>query len=299
MSPARQRATVEALERPGARLRANCRLHHLSGRSRRSSCSARWRHVQPKTRVRAIAYPCSAWVELLGLVPPAQRPQNSTRYVQIVVAFTFGFEGKHGIGTDTDAGGVVLMGARLYSPMTGRFLQVDAVFGGACNAYDYTCQDPVNATDLSGTCVPLLHWHGGPLDIFGGRCPTAKQKIEQGLTQSLTSAERNPEANTKIISSITDALECLTDVGGDDLAGIGGCIVAGGSSSIADEIDNESIMGVAFALDPLGAIIGELVSVFSCIPATTNFVGTAMTSPHFVIINVNGACDSGKIILPT
>jgi RHS repeat-associated protein len=62
----------------------------------------------------------------------------------------YGFEGKHGIVTDTDAGGVVLMGARLYNPGTGRFLQVDPVFGGSCNAYDYTCQDPVNQNDLSG-----------------------------------------------------------------------------------------------------------------------------------------------------
>jgi len=62
----------------------------------------------------------------------------------------YGFEGKHGIGTDIDAGGIVLMGARLYSPTTGRFLQADPVFGGSCNSYDYTCQDPLNASDLSG-----------------------------------------------------------------------------------------------------------------------------------------------------
>jgi RHS repeat-associated protein len=74
-----------------------------------------------------------------------------TAYVQVVVAITFGFEGKHGIGTDTDAGGIVLMGARLYSPATGRFLQVDPVFEGSCNAYDYVCADPVNKTDLNGT----------------------------------------------------------------------------------------------------------------------------------------------------
>jgi RHS repeat-associated protein len=43
----------------------------------------------------------------------------------------YGFEGKHGIGTDNS--GVVLMRARLYDPALGRFLQVDAVFGGSCN----------------------------------------------------------------------------------------------------------------------------------------------------------------------
>jgi len=34
------------------------------------------------------------------------------------------------------------MGARLYQPQIGRFLQVDPVFGGSCNSYDYVCQDP-------------------------------------------------------------------------------------------------------------------------------------------------------------
>jgi RHS repeat-associated protein len=62
----------------------------------------------------------------------------------------YGFEGKHGIGTDTDNGGIVLMGARLFAPSLGRFLQVDPVPGGSCNAYDYVCQDPVNSSDLGG-----------------------------------------------------------------------------------------------------------------------------------------------------
>jgi RHS repeat-associated protein len=146
-------AVLEAPEGLATRSRLSCRHcpgHHPSGRPRPSSCRTRPSPAQPKTRVRAIAYPASARVELLRLVPPAQRPENSTRYVQIVVAFTFGFEGKHGIGTDTDAGGIVLMGARLYSPVTGRFLQMDPVFGGSCNAYDYACQDPLNEADLAG-----------------------------------------------------------------------------------------------------------------------------------------------------
>jgi RHS repeat-associated protein len=47
-------------------------------------------------------------------------------------------------------GGVILMGARLYSPITGRFLQVDAVPGGSATAYDYCNADPVNCSDLDG-----------------------------------------------------------------------------------------------------------------------------------------------------
>ena len=67
---------------------------------------------------------------------------------------SYGYEGKHGIGTETDgANTVMLMGARLYNPATGRFLQVDPDFpmlSASANAYDYCDQDPINCSDLSG-----------------------------------------------------------------------------------------------------------------------------------------------------
>ncbi|RSM41296.1 sugar-binding protein, partial [Actinoplanes sp. ATCC 53533] len=53
-------------------------------------------------------------------------------------------------------GGVILMGVRLYSPSLGRFLQVDPVVGGSCNAYEYTCADPVNKQDLDGKFIGLI-----------------------------------------------------------------------------------------------------------------------------------------------
>ncbi|MFC9691851.1 DNRLRE domain-containing protein [Kribbella sp. NPDC056951] len=46
--------------------------------------------------------------------------------------------------------GIVLMGVRLYNPTTGRFLQTDPIWGAGCNAYEYTCADPVDKTDLDG-----------------------------------------------------------------------------------------------------------------------------------------------------
>lgn len=46
--------------------------------------------------------------------------------------------------------GIILMGARLYDPAAGRFLQTDPIPGGSANDYDYANQDPINQYDLSG-----------------------------------------------------------------------------------------------------------------------------------------------------
>ncbi|MEU9884457.1 RHS repeat-associated core domain-containing protein [Sphaerisporangium sp. NPDC051011] len=48
-------------------------------------------------------------------------------------------------------GGLILMGARLYNPKVGRFLQIDPIAGGSANSYDYANQDPINQMDLDGT----------------------------------------------------------------------------------------------------------------------------------------------------
>lgn len=42
------------------------------------------------------------------------------------------------------------MGARVYDPDTGTFLQTDPIPGADANAYGYTDGDPVNETDLTG-----------------------------------------------------------------------------------------------------------------------------------------------------
>ena len=78
--------------------------------------------------------------------------QMSTLQTDSPDGLAYGFEGKNGIGTDIDAGGVVLMGARLYDPTVGRFLQVDPLFGfvDSMNAYDYCGQDPLSCEDLNG-----------------------------------------------------------------------------------------------------------------------------------------------------
>jgi hypothetical protein len=42
------------------------------------------------------------------------------------------------------------MGARLYNPASGRFLQPDPIEGGNANSYEYCSGDPINKVDLDG-----------------------------------------------------------------------------------------------------------------------------------------------------
>ena len=58
---------------------------------------------------------------------------------------------------------VIEMGARQYSPLLGRFLEVDPVTNGSCHRYDYVCNEPVNTVDLDGrvpACVKVRHDSG-------------------------------------------------------------------------------------------------------------------------------------------
>lgn len=63
-------------------------------------------------------------------------------------ATTYGWLGTHQRSSAT-LSGYTLMGVRVYYPATGRFLQIDPVYGGNSNPYLYP-GDPVNFNDISG-----------------------------------------------------------------------------------------------------------------------------------------------------
>ncbi len=73
--------------------------------------------------------------------------------------FDYGWLGQHQRPLETQAGlsPMIEMGARQYSPLLGRFLEVDPVEGGTANDYVYV-DDPVNSVDLDGAKKKKKKW---------------------------------------------------------------------------------------------------------------------------------------------
>jgi RHS repeat-associated protein len=107
----------------------------------------------------------AAWGAITTAIAPTTTATSTRRY---------GWLGAKQRSAETPTG-VIRMGARLYVPQTGRFLQVDPVPGGSANDYDYARQDPVNNFDLDGNLCPDSNckdtW---PKGCLPGQCPGTK-----------------------------------------------------------------------------------------------------------------------------
>ncbi|MEU1731182.1 DNRLRE domain-containing protein [Streptosporangium sp. NPDC020145] len=123
----------------------------------------------------------------------------------------------------------IMMGARLYNPSSGRFLQADPVIGGGENNYSYPT-DPVNGQDLDGKCWAYeLGWSGyewcymtysdHPYHLLAGAVAKLtivaiglyySGKSVKSLIGSLKDVLRNPGAAIAQAAKIRDG--CLKDV---------------------------------------------------------------------------------------
>ncbi|WP_329252181.1 DNRLRE domain-containing protein [Streptomyces sp. NBC_01478] len=93
--------------------------------------------------------------------------------------------------------GYTLMGARVYDPATGRFLQSDPVYGGNANPYAYPT-DPVNMYDLDGR-MGFWKW----LACIGAILGFILQFTPAGMTAKLVTAVRLARARewAKIVTA--------------------------------------------------------------------------------------------------
>jgi RHS repeat-associated protein len=119
---------------------------------------------------------------------------------------------EHETGTPT----LLEMGARAYSPATGRFLETDPIEGGSANDHDYVDGDPVNGFDLAGTCHTRHH---GWSSWRNWRC-TASRRIRHGARRAHHWASKN---RWKLAGWAVSTV-CIVGSGG---AGLAACITAG------------------------------------------------------------------------
>jgi RHS repeat-associated protein len=121
-----------------------------------------------------------------------------------------GTNGRYTEGSNSAGGDIIQMGARPYMPTLGRFLGTDPYEDGNCNDYDYTCGDPVNWSDLSGSYMDA--GEGGYTGVEG--CIS----IECQLDVLIHAIEEHPGLLPIIVGN--PLVQCLVN-GGCSTPGVG------------------------------------------------------------------------------
>lgn len=99
----------------------------------------------------------------------------------------------------TSGTGLLLMGARLYNPVTGQFTSLDPVIGGNTTPYTYP-QDPINGYDTTGEVDLQDNPGGAPVDGPGG---ASRGGAADGyrLNRHLSQLQRYGAAGTRQLES--------------------------------------------------------------------------------------------------
>ncbi len=107
---------------------------------------------------------------------------------------SWNYVGQHQKLTETEtgpiSGGIIQMGARVYIPVLGRFLQVDPVEGAGDTAYTYV-NDPINDEDLDGQIAPIVAfaaWQLGRIAVQQTIKIAAKHVAKQAVQQVVKKA---------------------------------------------------------------------------------------------------------------
>jgi RHS repeat-associated protein len=94
---------------------------------------------------------------------------------------------------------VIEMGARVYDPVLGRFVEVDPVEGGSANDYDYTMADPINQYDPNGDrCWLGVAW---------------KEQVPKYKTVKVTDSKTGKKTKQKVLDGYKTKEHCRTGKG--------------------------------------------------------------------------------------
>jgi len=118
------------------------------------------------------------------------------------------------------------MGARVYLPTAGRFLQVDPIEGGTHNAYVYVT-DPVNWHDYSGLCAYIIQCTA-TIEYFQPAAPvqtvqpaSASSVLRSATSRRLTTTTSRAPSVGISIGYVAGGLSIAVDVASDAATGVG------------------------------------------------------------------------------